>query len=105
MTEATGGVNGTIRVQQDWLLTPARAAVHLPTGTAVAADLHLGYAEARRASGEAVPVVPPERRLAPLAALAARLPVRRLVIAGDLFEDGVSDAAVAELLAWAEGVG
>jgi uncharacterized protein len=105
MSKTVGGLNGAIRVQQEWLLTPARAAVHLPTGTAVVADLHLGYAEARRASGEAVPLVPPERRLAPLADLAARLPVRRLVIAGDLFEDGVSDAAAAELLAWAEGVG
>jgi uncharacterized protein len=94
-----------VRVQEDWLLTPARVAVHLPTATAVVADLHLGYSEARRASGEAVPAVPLERRLAPLAALASGALTRRLVIAGDLFEDGVSDAAAAELLAWAGRVG
>src|SRR5438270_5847367 len=34
-------------VHEDWLLTPVRAAVHLPTATAVVADLHLGYELAR----------------------------------------------------------
>ena len=37
-----------MRVFTDWELTPDRAAVHLPTRTAVVADLHLGYAEARQ---------------------------------------------------------
>jgi putative SbcD/Mre11-related phosphoesterase len=102
MSQASAVAKGAVRCQEDWLLTAARAAVHLPTATVVVADLHLGYAEARRAGGEAVPLVPLERRLAPLASVAAGARARRLVIAGDLFEDGVRDAAAAELLAWAE---
>ena len=39
----------------NWLLTPERAAIHLPTATAVLADLHLGYNEVRCGTGEAVP--------------------------------------------------
>ena len=75
-------------VQGDWLLTPTRVAVHLPTATAVLSDLHLGYAEARRGNGDAVPVADLEDILAPLQAILSRLAVRRLVIAGDLFEAG-----------------
>jgi putative SbcD/Mre11-related phosphoesterase len=90
-----------VRVLGEWLLTPERALVHLPTETAVIADLHLGYDEARRAAGEAVPVVPLGRRLAPLAGVFARGPARKLVIAGDLFEDGMSAGAAVELLDWA----
>ncbi len=97
MDERRGGVC----VLGEWLLTPERAAVHLPTRTAVVADLHLGYGEARRAAGEAVPVVPLKRSLAPLAALLARGVARRIVIAGDLYEAGVNEAAVAELRDWA----
>ena len=42
-------------VHEDWLLTPYRAAIHLPTATAVIADLHLGYDQVRQRGGEAVP--------------------------------------------------
>ena len=42
-------------VHDEWLLTAQRAAVHLPTATAVIADLHLGYDQVRRRGGEAVP--------------------------------------------------
>src|SRR5262249_34562148 len=42
-----------MRIHRDWLLTPERAAVHLPTATAIVADLHLGYNHARRRTGEA----------------------------------------------------
>ncbi|HYU13839.1 MAG TPA: metallophosphoesterase, partial [Stellaceae bacterium] len=94
-----------MRVHDDWLLTPQRAAVHLPTATAVVADLHLGYGEARRARGEAVPVPALTTCLAPLATLAATAAVRRLVIAGDLFEDGCSEQLTGELLSWAAAVG
>jgi putative SbcD/Mre11-related phosphoesterase len=97
-------VEGGLHVLGDWLLTPQRVAVHLPTATAIAADLHLGYDEARRAAGEAVPIVSLQRRLAPLAAVVARA-ARRLVIAGDLFEDGLSPAGAQELLDWAASVG
>jgi putative SbcD/Mre11-related phosphoesterase len=72
----------------DWLLTPCRVAIHLPTATAVIADLHLGYGEARQRGGEAVPARSLAEQLAPLATAARRYGFRRLVIAGDLFEDG-----------------
>jgi len=89
-----------MRVHRDWLLTPERAAVHEPTATAVVADLHLGYAEARRRAGEAVPVPALEEVLRPLRQLFEREDVRQLVIAGDLFESGRSAALTRELLAW-----
>jgi putative SbcD/Mre11-related phosphoesterase len=75
-----------VLVHRDWLLTPQRAAVHVPTATAVVADLHLGYSEARCRAGEAVPLPDLGRVLAPLARVAERHGARRLVVAGDLFE-------------------
>jgi len=72
----------------DWLLTSHRAAVHLPTATAVIADLHLGYDRARRRGGEAVPLRGVTDCLQRLRRLVVEVEVRRLVIAGDLLEDG-----------------
>ncbi len=89
-----------MRVFSDWELTPDRAAVHLPTRTAVAADLHLGYAEARQRDGDAVPAMPVATALAPLRRTFEAHRVRQLVIAGDLFEAGPSQTIVEELLAW-----
>lgn len=90
-----------VRVLDDWWLTPERAAVHLPTATAVVADLHLGYERARQRRGDAIPTLPLARRLAPLAALCLRCEVRSLAIAGDLFEEGRACAETAqELSAW-----
>ncbi len=70
----------------DWLLTAERAAIHRPSATAVIADLHLGYAETRNRHGEAMPSADIDEVLQPLSALAAKYPVRRLIVAGDLFE-------------------
>ncbi len=91
-----------MRVLDDWLLTPRRAAVHLPTRTAVAADLHLGYDRVRRRGGEAVPAQSLGQVLAPLARALREHSLRRLVIAGDLFEDGrvERDALLEELAGW-----
>lgn len=72
----------------DWLLSPARCAVHAPTGTAVVADLHLGYGRVRRRGGDAVPVPGIAEELAPLARGLREAGVARVVVAGDLFEDG-----------------
>ncbi len=85
-------------VHEDWLLTPARTALHQPTGTAVVADLHLGYAEARHRNGEAVPRADLPSLLKPLRRMVQTLSVRRLVIAGDLFEAGPAPALVRALL-------
>ena len=76
--------------QDEWLLSPARVAVHLPSATAVLADLHLGYNDARRRDGEAVPPADLALILSPLRCVLAAHSVRRVVIAGDLFEAGYS---------------
>jgi putative SbcD/Mre11-related phosphoesterase len=89
-----------MRVLDDWLLTSARAAIHLPTATAVVADLHLGYGDARHRRGDAVPMHSAAVVLEPLAAVMKAHQIRRLVVAGDLFEAGPVPALVAEILAW-----
>jgi uncharacterized protein len=73
-------------VADDWLLTPFRLAVHQPTKTAVVADLHLGYSQARRRSGDAVPHIAIETQLTPLRQACAALEIRELIVAGDLCE-------------------
>jgi uncharacterized protein len=89
-----------MRVHRDWLLTPERTAIHLPTATAVVADLHLGYEDARRRNGEAVPALPLGQRLAPLREVFARHNIQNLLIAGDLVEQTCTRALAEELLAW-----
>ncbi len=75
-------------------------AVHRPTVTAVLADLHLGYNDARRRDGEAVPPADLALILAPLRQVLLAHPIRRVVIAGDLFEAGVNAHLAAELASW-----
>jgi hypothetical protein len=87
-------------LNSDWLLTPERAAIHLPTATAVVADLHLGYDQARRHSGEAVPAVDIDDIIAGLACLFARRNARRLIVAGDLLENTRGRERARELSAW-----
>jgi putative SbcD/Mre11-related phosphoesterase len=92
-------------VHAEWLLTAERVAVHVPTRTAVVADLHLGYDQARRRRGDAVPITGLNDLLRALAGLTAAHGVRRLVVAGDLFEDASGRALVPDLLRWLEGHG
>jgi putative SbcD/Mre11-related phosphoesterase len=92
-------------VHADWLLTPERVAVHLPTTTAVVADLHLGYDRARQRRGEAVPLAGLDDLLAALARLVPRHGLRRIIIAGDLFEEAAGLALVPDLLRWLGGHG
>jgi putative SbcD/Mre11-related phosphoesterase len=80
-------MSACVSVHSEWLLTPERVALHLPTGTAVAADLHLGYDQARIRAGDAVPTGSLEEELAPLRNVLGRHGIRRLVVAGDLVED------------------
>src|SRR5437879_3054842 len=77
-----------MRVHTEWILTPWRLAFHEPTQTAVVADLHLGYEQARRQSGEAVPLVDLKETLVPLHLATRVFGFHRLIIAGDLFEKG-----------------
>lgn len=96
-----------MRVLDEWMLTPYRVALHLPSATAVVADLHLGYDRVRRRNGEAVPARAVSEELAPLAQALRQTNVRRLVIAGDLFEDArvERDEMVEEVARWlASGV-
>lgn len=97
----------TLVALTDWLLCPQRAAVHLPTATAVVADLHLGYDRVRRRGGEAVPYRSVGRELGPLGRCLEEHRARRVVVAGDLFEDGrhQRDEMVEELLGWLAGRG
>jgi metallophosphoesterase superfamily enzyme len=76
-----------MHVGHDWLLTPERVAVHRPSRTAVVADLHLGYCEARRRRGEAVPCASIAEQLLPLYRVLKEHNLARVVIAGDLLED------------------
>lgn len=89
-----------MRVLDDWLLTPERVAVHEPSRTAIVADLHLGYAEARRQGGEAVPEDSVHEQLSVLGRVLRQWDVHRLVIAGDLLERGSCSAALADFEEW-----
>ncbi len=99
-TESAEPCPGCLRVHRHWLLTPCRAAVHVPTATAVIADLHLGYSQARRRTGEAIPAATVEDAIADLEYLISMLPVRKLVIAGDLVENRAGTAQVGGFLTW-----
>lgn len=89
-----------MRVLDEWLLTPQRVAVHEPSRTAVVADLHLGYAEARRRSGDAVPDESVSALLEPLRKVLHAHGVSRLVIAGDLLEDADCVEAFSAFVNW-----
>jgi metallophosphoesterase superfamily enzyme len=64
----------------------------------------LGYAEARCRDGEAVPILPVADILAPLRRVFATHDVQRLVVAGDLFEDGPSAKLIEEMFVWLKDV-
>jgi putative SbcD/Mre11-related phosphoesterase len=91
-----------MRALADWRLTAERVALHLPSNTAVVADLHLGYDEARRRSGDAVPMRPLDELLRPLADVMTRFDTRRLLVAGDLLEDGRCRNVLAGFRSWLE---
>jgi putative SbcD/Mre11-related phosphoesterase len=77
-----------MRFCDEWLLLPQRIAVHTPSGTAVIADVHLGYTAARQRQGDAIPSRSVMDEMQPLVAAAMRHDIRALVVAGDLFEAG-----------------
>jgi putative SbcD/Mre11-related phosphoesterase len=92
-------------VYTDWRLTAERAAIHRATGTAVIADLHLGYSRARCRRGDAVPGTDLGETIAALTRVLARPEVCRLVIAGDLLEDDAGCDLLPKLLAWLRSCG
>jgi putative SbcD/Mre11-related phosphoesterase len=92
-----------MRVHRDWLLTPERVAIHMPTAMAVVADLHLGYDRARQRRGEAVPLTGLDELFDALTRSLLWHGWRRLVIAGDLVEDATGHALLPDLLHWLDG--
>jgi putative SbcD/Mre11-related phosphoesterase len=93
-------MNPGLQVHHEWLLTPQRVAVHLPTATAVAADLHLGYDQARIRAGDAVPVSSLEEQLVHLSNVFSFFGIHRLVVAGDLVEDARCIEVIPQFLKW-----
>ncbi len=84
----------------DWILTACGAAVHRECETAVVADLHLGYAESRQQRGDAVPTRDLSTTLLPIQSLMQSLSLTRLVIAGDLFQQGPIESILSSLESW-----
>jgi putative SbcD/Mre11-related phosphoesterase len=97
-TTSAGG-NG-VRIDHELILTAQRAAVHAASCSAVIADVHLGYDQVRQAVGEAVPTFGWLALRRRLEALLARFPLRRLIVAGDLVENGRQVTAARELSDW-----
>lgn len=89
----------------EWRLTPYRLAVHEPTRTAVIADPHLGYNDARRRSGDAIPLLSFEDQLAPLKRACAVFDLADLVVAGDLCEARLDEEIVARFDAFVKECG
>lgn len=87
-----------------WILTPEGAAIHANGGTAVIADVHLGYEWARGAAGDCVPSHSLAETVARLAAALARAPITTLIVAGDLVESPRpclrTEADVRRLIDW-----
>jgi hypothetical protein len=93
-------MTNSILVNADWLLTAQRAAIHLPTATAVVADLHLGYDLARQHGGDAVPIASMNEQLDPLRKLFSAHGVRRLLVAGDLVEGACCQLLIPAFRIW-----
>ncbi len=77
---------GLVEGPDGWMLSPEGAAVRLDQGLAVIADVHLGYDWARGRAGEVIPAHTLRETLERLESLSQRMPLRRLIVAGDLVE-------------------
>lgn len=69
-----------------WLLAAEGAVFHVPSATAVIADVHLGYEWARASGGDSLPAHSLAETLAKLDRLFGRVKVAKLIVAGDLVE-------------------
>ncbi|MDB5351912.1 MAG: putative phosphoesterase [Planctomycetota bacterium] len=92
-----------------WSLAPEGAAVHLAEGTAVIADVHLGYEWARGSRGDCIPPHSLRETVSKLETLLSRVSITRLIIAGDLVESAGPCARtandVASLFSWLKARG
>jgi metallophosphoesterase superfamily enzyme len=75
-------------LHNEWKLTAGRFAFHLPTRSAIIADMHLGYIAARRNDGEAIPHFGETERLDMLLPALQSVGAQSLIIAGDAVETG-----------------
>ena len=69
-----------------WLLSPAGAIYHPGQQAAVIADMHLGYELTRGQAGDTLPSFETAREIRSLADFLNTIPVKKLIIAGDLVE-------------------
>jgi putative SbcD/Mre11-related phosphoesterase len=87
-----------------WWFTPECAAVHVDARVAVIADVHLGYEWARSSGGDCVPAHSLAESVERLQRLLARVPLERLVVAGDLVESNApcrrTSADLRRLTSW-----
>ena len=86
----------------DIRLDADRAAVHVPSGSVVIADLHLGYEWVQRARGQMVPLGRGDDTACRLGRLVRRWGARRVVVLGDMVHgmagwEGVREALVGVL--------
>jgi DNA ligase-associated metallophosphoesterase len=81
---------------------PERALYAADEATLFVADLHVGKTDAFRAGGVPLPDGAGANDLARLDSLLDRMPVRRLIVLGDLIHcsTGMTDGAVASFAAW-----
>jgi len=97
---ASAAGSAVVLHEDEWALTPQHAAVHLPTRSAVIADVHLGYDAARQAAGEAVPTFSLRILRERIETLRDHFGVQRIVVAGDLVEDSRQTEALRAALVW-----
>jgi hypothetical protein len=88
-----------MRFHNEWLLLPQRLALHEPSGTAVLADVHLGYNAARQRQGDAIPLRSVMDEMQPLIDAASLHEFRNVIVAGDLFERGFDEVIAQQFLA------
>lgn len=69
-----------------WLLSPAGAIYHPGQQVAVITDMHLGYEQTRGQAGDTLPAFETSREIHSLAGFLDSVPVKKLVVAGDLVE-------------------
>lgn len=89
-----------------WFFAPVGAAYHRDDQIAVVADLHLGYEATRARSGDFLPDLSLIQTQSQLSRLFAEVPVKKLVVAGDVMESAQALAgpqpAVSQFIDWLE---
>jgi putative SbcD/Mre11-related phosphoesterase len=98
-----GGLQGCLE-RAGWWFTPECAAVCVEERVAVLADVHMGYEWARGSGGDCLPAHSLAETVAKLERLLARVPITRLVVAGDLVESSApcrrTSADLRQLVGW-----